>query len=436
MLIVQNEKLFDLIRYTYTLNDINKIVDFLEKEGTFHFPSLPTGLFSAAITRKETQYTGYKQVWIRDNIHIANAHYVVGKFEIAIKNLRALMHYFKRYRQKFERIIEHPSLTKDVMNRPHVRFDGESLSELGEKWSHAQNDALGYFLWLYCKLLNDGLLEIEPEDVKVLALFPLYFDAISYWKDEDSGHWEEERKVEASSIGIAKAGLEELKKTLTKFPDILSHLTYQSGFVTSSYLDELIQKGAEALQGILPYECQEPDSNLRRYDSALLFLVYPVAVVSSEMAEQIVQDVIDHLQGDYGIRRYILDSFWAADYKAKLDPQQRTADVSDDMSFRNSLIQKGQEAQWCIFDPILSVIFGLKFKKSRQKSDLDQQIFYLNRSLGQLTGKDCEAGDFKCPELYYLENGKYVANDATPLLWTQANLMIALKKMKESLLLS
>jgi phosphorylase kinase alpha/beta subunit len=49
--------------------------------------------------------------------------------------------------------------------------------------------------------------------------------------------------------------------------------------------------------------------------------------------------------------------------------------------------------------------------------------------LGQLTGEDCEAGEFKCPELYYMEDGKYIPNDSTPLLWTQANLRVALKKM-------
>ena len=42
-------------------------------------------------------------------------------------------------------------------------------------------------------------------------------------------------------------------------------------------------------------------------------------------------------------------------------------------------------------------------------------------------------GPFKCPELYYLENGNYVPNDATPLLWTQANLWIAFKFMKQNL---
>ncbi|MGH2413276.1 MAG: hypothetical protein ACRDEA_06220, partial [Microcystaceae cyanobacterium] len=58
----------------------------------------------------------------------------------------------------------------------------------------------------------------------------------------------------------------------------------------------------------------------------------------------------------------------------------------------------------------------------------------LHRSLGQLTGKDCPFGEFKCPELYYLQDGQYIPNDVTPLLWTQANLSIALKMMEQSLI--
>ena len=64
---------------------------------------------------------------------------------------------------------------------------------------------------------------------------------------------------------------------------------------------------------------------------------------------------------------------------------------------------------------------------------MKQQTFYLNRSLGQLTAIDSKVGGFKCPELYYLEGDSYIPNDATPLLWTQANLYTALKIMKQSL---
>ena len=50
----------------------------------------------------------------------------------------------------------------------------------------------------------------------------------------------------------------------------------------------------------------------------------------------------------------------------------------------------------------------------------------MHRALGQLTGPECPFGPFKCPESYYCENGRYIPNDVTPLLWTQANLRLAL----------
>ena len=56
----------------------------------------------------------------------------------------------------------------------------------------------------------------------------------------------------------------------------------------------------------------------------------------------------------------------------------------------------------------------------------------LNRSLGQLTGPECPQGELRCPEAYYLERGRYAPNDLVPLLWTQANLWLALLAMKES----
>ena len=56
----------------------------------------------------------------------------------------------------FDDIIVGAVDRKAPMNRPHIGFDGDSLSELPEKWSHAQYDALGYFVWLFCNLASDG----------------------------------------------------------------------------------------------------------------------------------------------------------------------------------------------------------------------------------------------------------------------------------------
>ena len=204
--------------------------------------------------------------------------------------------------------------------------------------------------------------------------------------------------------------------------------------INVAMLDEMIRQGVHALQTILPSECIQPHpTQLRRHDGALLYLIYPLEVVDGSTADAILEDVRSTLQGDYGIRRYIGDSFWAPGYKSKLSEELRTADFSSDLSARDAMLEKGREAQWCIFDPTISTIYGRRYQAHRRPEDLARQIEYLNRSLGQITGVEGPHPAYRCPELYYIENGKYVPSDATPLLWTQANLMIALKTMEESL---
>ena len=437
MLIVHHPKMLNFIRSDYEAKDISHLIEFLSGQQTFDFPSLDNGLFPAALLSSETEYIGYRNVWVRDNIFIAYSHYVCNQIKASVKTVTALMLYFQHHTRRFTSIIEGKANPNNVMERPHIRFDGQTLGEIGQTWSHAQNDALGYFLWFYCKLTAEGLINPQPADLKMLAIFPLYFEAISYWEDEDSGHWEETRKVEASSIGVVIAGLKLLKQILTA-PSLASGYQYNDRWdgkrgVTPQVIDKLISQGMASLNHILPAECIQPAPKNRRYDAALLFLIYPLQSVDDAMADQILSDVTTHLQGEYGVKRYLGDSFWAADYTKKLAPETRTADFSEDISARDALLTAGQEAQWCIFDPILSVIYGLKFQKTHRQEFLDQQVLYLNRSLGQLTGQDCPFGEFKCPELYYIQDGRYTPNEATPLLWTQANLRVALRMMEESL---
>jgi len=408
-------------------DDIQPILEYLQQKNTFYFPVLENGLFPAADLQTESEYTGYQNVWVRDNIHIAHAHYVNGDIVTAVKNIITFATYFIKHQWRFEKIIVGELDFNNPINRPHIRFNGNDLSEINQKWSHAQNDALGYFVWLFCKLANEKRFTVTESQQQLLALFALYFDKIQYWQDEDNGHWEEAKKIEASSIGVVVTALTELKTLIQTEP-----LHYQNKCIDYDFLNPLIEKGRCALKEILPFECVQPEKQ-RSYDGALLFLIYPLNVIQNETLEdQILENIRTHLQGNYGIRRYIGDSYWSADYKDKVKAEQRTIDVSDDMSQRDSLLQIGQEAQWCIFDPIMSVIYGLKHKKTGDKKYLQLQIDYLNRSLSQLTLEDSPFGAFKCPELYYLEKGHYVPNDTTPLLWTQANLWIAFKTMEQS----
>ncbi len=414
------------LRSSYSPNDIDDLIAFLGGYGTLKLAPLPTGLYPAASLAPEAAaQTGYGNVWVRDNVYVALALEVSGQGAEAAAVLRALAAFYGKYRWRFEAVVEGRADAAAPMNRPQVRFDGLKLAEIPSRWAQAQNDALGYFLWLYCRLARAR--RVLP-DAELLALFGFYFEAIRYWEDEDSGHWEEARKVEASSIGAVLAGLGELRGLLAE--NTALECGFRGRAVTRQLLDQLMDSGARALAGILPAECIQPGRKYRPHDAALLFLVYPLDVVDEDMGRRIVDNVIRHLQGDYGIRRYLGDSYWTADYKEKTPPDERTADVSERQEARDALARPGEEAQWCIFDPIVSIIFGQFYARTGDVADLERQVHHLNRSLGQLTAPDCPQGELLCPEAYYLERGRYASNDLAPLLWTQANLRLALLAMK------
>lgn len=225
--------------------------------------------------------------------------------------------------------------------------------------------------------------------------------------------------------------------SLTKDPDSLSVISH------------LIAKGEAALDEILPWECRTPGHE-RRYDAALLYLIYPLQVVGKAQAETILADVKEALTGEYGIARYPYNSFWCKDFQ-DLDKSIQTARYIGREAWlneHNRAVNRGEEAQWCIFDPIISAIYGEWFRESKDAEHLRLQTLHLNRALGQITGEgnvvDTSRGNnepvvvpaHRCPELYYLQHDEYVPNVSTPLLWTQANLCIALKLMERSLAFS
>ncbi|WP_373500081.1 glycoside hydrolase family 15 protein [Desulfococcus sp.] len=443
-MIIHNEQIRDLIKARYTPADIDRIRNLLDQHRVFHFPALPGGLFPAALTTPETRHTGYANVWVRDNVHVAHALWQTGCLQAAARTARALVAHFERQMARFDAVIADPASAADVMNRPHIRFDGAAECDLEETWPHAQNDALGYFLWLYSRLAQGGHVPVGDREAEVIARFPQYFAAIRYWEDEDSGHWEEVRRISASSIGTVVAGLRELKKLLTgPAPPAALRSMLPVGWV-----DALLAAGKTHLEAILPLECVQPDPRKKReYDAALLFLIHPLEVAEGAAAERILADITTHLQGDFGIKRYPGDSFWSADYWKNVKAWDRTGEVSGDTAPRDRCFIPGTEAQWCIFDPIVSAIYGRRYQRYRRIEDLDRQTFHMNRSLGQITGENARCGfgpdqirigPFKCPELYHVEiveSGKpeVQSSEAAPLLWTQANLLPALGMMARSL---
>jgi phosphorylase kinase alpha/beta subunit len=415
-------------------NDARRLTQFLIAQGTFQFPQLPNGLFSAAAGQGEDfEQSGYRFVWVRDNMHIAHAHWLIGETQVAARTVGAVLQFFSKHRFRFENILSGRASPADPMERPHIRFDGQTLTEVDEIWAHAQNDALGMWLWMASKLIQAGQLPVDHGGWNVLCDLVHFFQAIQFWQDEDSGHWEEIRKIAASSIGVATAGLSEFRRLLNENNAARSAAAQAQRPVDLPLIDSLIARGRQALTEILPAECVQTDSAKNRaHDAAVLFLVYPCEIMDIQLATSIVADVVKHLSGSHGIRRYRGDSYWCANYKQLLSADVRTGDFSDSMADRDSLLYYGEEAQWCLFDPIVSAIFGLWHAKTGNPEFRARQLHHLRRSLAQLTPADSPHGPFRCPESYYLNGRCYVPNDMTPLLWTQANLRVALHWLEQA----
>lgn len=426
----------DWIQASTTAQDVRELTQFLEQQGTFLFPRLPNGLFSAAAGEGgDFELSGYHNVWVRDNIQIAWAHLaVLNDAAIPRACVQSLTAFFAKYRHRFTDVIDGHADPSDPMHRPHIRFDGTHLTENTEKWAHAQNDALGYFLWMTCQLIIRGDLTIAEVDWALLAQFVRFWQVVEVWQDEESGHWEEVRKVAASSIGCAVAGLTALRE-LMKQSAVASHLANGSHPVAIREVDDLLTKCGKALHKILPAECIQADPlKNRRYDAALLFLIYPLNILRDRgLEDTILADVKMHLQGPHGIRRYPGDSYWCADYRTLLSAEARTADFSEDLDARDRLLKPGMEAQWCIFDPIIACIHGQRYLTDGDPASLHLQIEATRRALSQLTPAGTRFPQYRCPESYFCEKGVWIPNDITPLLWTQGNLWQALKILERTL---
>ncbi len=81
----------------------------------------------------------------------------------------------------------------------------------------------------------------------MLSRFARYFAAVAYCKDEDSGHWEEQRKISASSIGVVVRAL----ITMLKIDDLRS--------VERNDIDAMVRTGQAARHSIRPWGCTQPE---------------------------------------------------------------------------------------------------------------------------------------------------------------------------------
>ncbi|NQU78466.1 glycoside hydrolase family 15 [Candidatus Woesearchaeota archaeon] len=278
----------------------------------------PNGLFVAALD-KRTHYS--RQAWIRDCIYASLGFEAAQKNKELVKTYQALLDVFKKHEYKIDwAIVEKPQHRWQYI---HARFDPQTYDEFHEDWGNKQNDSIGAFLFKVGDLESKGIKIIRDEhDERLLQKLVYYLNSIQYWQDQDSGMWEENEEVHASSIGACVAGLKKISK-LVHVPQVL------------------IKKGEEALNQLLPRESDSKDTDL-----ALLSLIYPYNVVSEEQRVQILQNIEKKLVRQRGVIRYAKDAYF----------------------------NKDGEAEWTFGFPWLSIIY-------KQLNQPDKAAFYMRKTL-------------------------------------------------------
>jgi phosphorylase kinase alpha/beta subunit len=76
MPVIHNAVVAPLLRHNYSLAQLADLENLLETQGTFDFMRPDNGLFPATNVRQSAEYTGYRYVWVRNNVHVACAHHL------------------------------------------------------------------------------------------------------------------------------------------------------------------------------------------------------------------------------------------------------------------------------------------------------------------------------------------------------------------------
>eukprot|EP00930_Biecheleria_cincta_P022138 TRINITY_DN1620_c0_g1_i4.p1 TRINITY_DN1620_c0_g1~~TRINITY_DN1620_c0_g1_i4.p1 ORF type:complete len:464 (+),score=84.88 TRINITY_DN1620_c0_g1_i4:63-1454(+) len=394
----------------------------------------PTGTFSASAANAEGDHTESSMFgsWFRDNALIAYGLYVCDPdgpgADDAVSCIASIADFLLSSQTfKMERVIcgldDVKGPEETWMKRPHIRFLGATGKEDPKWYNHKQNDALGYFLFTRCTLALSGKMPMSGDHLKLCGQLFDYLRAIESWNDLDGGHWEEHSAQHASSIGPPLAAVRLFRK-LCDAKRWLAPCKVDT-------IDVLERELKTALNKVLPNEIITPAELERDSDAALIFLCYPLDVVSDEQGLQIL-DRLKKVYGHIGVCRYRKDSYWCRDYGSKYsDPTKHFTDA--ELKERDAQLVLGEEAQWCLFDPMVSAYYGKLYQKTKKPEYLKCQQLFLSRSLAAITGDDCKYGPWLCCEAYYIEDDKWVSNPDTPLVWTQADLPMALHEMKNSL---
>ena len=102
--------LHHLIAERYTPESLRLIRRVLEEHKTHEIRPLAHGLFAASPSQARDSTTGYQNVWIRDNIMVANSFRLRGELALAVACMEGLTRFLAKQMPRFREILGVPAL--------------------------------------------------------------------------------------------------------------------------------------------------------------------------------------------------------------------------------------------------------------------------------------------------------------------------------------
>lgn len=321
-----------------------------------------SGLFAAS---KKDGATGYDKSWLRDNFYETIAFEVMGDWDTVEKTYRAILDLFLLHESKIDWAIENKPIYS--YQYIHARFHPETFNEFWEEWGNKQNDAVGCILFRLGELAYHHKRKLfdKADYVRIVNKLVCYLGSVEYWHDKDSGMWEEDEELHASSVGACVAGL----RSIARIPQIHVEIA-------------LIQKGIDALNYLLPRE-----SERKFVDLSLLSLIWPYEVVNPAMRDTILEHIEYNLVKERGVIRYKGDRY----YNKNKDGYS-------------------EEAEWTFGFAWLAIIYE-KLGDTKKANEYIRRLLAIDTPQG-------------LPELYFANAPHY--NENTPLGWSESLFIVAL----------
>ncbi|MCZ9208394.1 glycoside hydrolase family 15 protein [Escherichia albertii] len=464
---IHADKLKNEIKSSYTQNDLLQLTKITENTRKLALTDKLWGTFILASTfedDKTAEETHYDAVWLRDSLwgYLALASDENNK-DSAKKVLLTLWDYMSTPEQikRMQDVINNPELINapnGQMNAVHIRFDSNSsvmadVQEGGKPqlWNHKQNDALGLYLDILIQAVDTGIIKAEDwekgDRLKSVVLLVAYLDKVCFYRMEDSGAWEEDARLNTSSVALVTSGLERLVTLLArKQSDFATELVKEAKIneldepLTIDRLNHQIDKGYERIILQLDLGGESPgylgsDKHYREADAALLNIIYPanLSKINTRRKEQVLK-LVKTLAGPYGIKRYEKDNYQSANFwfnNIKTD-----TDELSHIKRENSFIPS-TEAEW-FFDSWYAKSAVIVYKETQKDQYLNDAVKFMNRSIAQITGANMigangrNVPEMALPESYnyiYLSGSLHeVPSPIIPLNWSKASMTLMLKE--------